>query len=97
MSADARDPIRRSPQRRAPQGTRPRHARPHPDHVRRRIHGWVGTAAKLGDAHVVFWLSAIVLFYLRKRRVVVYLNGLMPLEGGLYQWAASGSGGSSDS
>src|SRR6187399_782244 len=49
--------------------------------------GWVGTAAKLGDAHVVFWLSAIVLFYLPQAAVVVYLNRLMPLEGGLYQWA----------
>ena len=52
--------------------------------------GWVGTAAKLGDTHVVFWLAAIVLFYLPQAAVVVYLNRLMPLEGGLYQWAKLG-------
>ena len=54
--------------------------------------GWVGTAAKLGDSHIVFWLSAIVLFYLPQAAVVVYLNRLMPIEGGLYQWATVGLG-----
>jgi len=54
--------------------------------------GWVGTAAKLGDAHLVFWLSAIALYYLPQAAVVVYLNRLMPLEGGLYQWATVGLG-----
>ncbi len=52
--------------------------------------GWVGTAAKLGSAHVVFWLLAIALFYIPSAIVVVYLNRLMPLEGGLYQWAKLG-------
>jgi amino acid transporter len=54
--------------------------------------GWVGTAAKLGDSHVIFWLAAIALFYLPQAAVVVYLNRLMPLEGGLYQWARVGLG-----
>ena len=54
--------------------------------------GWVGTAAKLGDAHVVFWLLAIALYYLPQAAVVIYLNRLMPLEGGLYQWATAGLG-----
>src|SRR6187549_2778647 len=54
--------------------------------------GWVGTAAKLGDSHVVFWLAAIALFYLPQAAVVVYLNRLMPIEGGLYQWATVGLG-----
>src|SRR5882724_2635361 len=49
--------------------------------------GWVGTAAKLGTGHVVFWLAAMALFYLPQAAVVIYLNRLMPLEGGLYQWA----------
>ena len=53
---------------------------------------WVGTAAKLGHSHVVFWLLAIGLFYLPQAAVVVYLNRLMPLEGGLYQWATVGLG-----
>jgi glutamate:GABA antiporter len=48
---------------------------------------WVGTAAKLGSAHLFFWLLAILLFYIPQAAVVIYLNGLMPLEGGIYQWA----------
>jgi amino acid transporter len=39
---------------------------------------------------VVFWLLALVLFYLPSAVVVMYLNRLMPLEGGLYQWAKLG-------
>src|SRR5215510_12177466 len=52
--------------------------------------GWIGTAAKLGSSHVVFWLLAVVLFYVPSAVVVIYLNTLMPLEGGLYQWAKLG-------
>jgi glutamate:GABA antiporter len=48
---------------------------------------WVGTAAKLGPAHLFFWLLAILLFYIPQAAVVIYLNRLMPLEGGIYQWA----------
>jgi amino acid transporter len=51
---------------------------------------WVGVAAKLGPAHVVFWLVAMALFYLPSAVVVIYLNRAMPLEGGLYQWAKLG-------
>ncbi len=51
---------------------------------------WIGVAGKLGPSHVVFWLLAIVLFYLPSAAVVIYLNRLMPLEGGLYQWAKLG-------
>lgn len=51
---------------------------------------WIGVAGKLGSAHVVMWLLAIVLFYLPMTAVVIYLNQLMPLEGGLYQWAKLG-------
>ncbi len=46
-----------------------------------------GTAAKAGSAHVVFWLVAFVLFFIPLAMVVVHLNRLMPLEGGLYEWA----------
>jgi len=46
---------------------------------------WVGIAGKVGRAHVVFWLGAMLLFYLPLAAVVIYLNRLMPLEGGLYQ------------
>ena len=53
---------------------------------------WVGVAAKLGRAHVVFWLAAMLAFYVPLAAVVIYLNRLMPLEGGLYQWAKQGFG-----
>src|SRR5437667_3964138 len=48
---------------------------------------WVGTAATLGHSHSFFWLLAILLFYIPQAAVVIYLNRLMPLDGGLYQWA----------
>jgi Amino acid transporters len=48
---------------------------------------WVGTAAKLGHAHLFFWLLAIMLFYIPQAAVVIYLSRAMPLEGGIYQWA----------
>src|SRR5436190_3426121 len=48
---------------------------------------WVGTAAKLGQAHLFFWLLAILLFYIPQAAVVIYLSRIMPLEGGIYQWA----------
>jgi amino acid transporter len=48
---------------------------------------WVGTAAKLGQGHLLVWLLAIVLFYIPQAAVVIYLSRIMPLEGGIYQWA----------
>ena len=51
---------------------------------------WIGVAGKLGPSHVLFWLTALVLFYLPSTAVVIYLSRLMPLEGGLYQWAKLG-------
>src|SRR6266699_2055992 len=51
---------------------------------------WVGAAAKLGHAHLFFWLLAILLFYIPQAAVVIYLNRQMPLEGGIYQWAKLG-------
>jgi amino acid transporter len=55
--------------------------------------GWVGVAAEVGSAHVVFWVLAIVLFYIPLAAVVIYLNRMMPIEGGLYQWAKLGFNG----
>jgi glutamate:GABA antiporter len=52
--------------------------------------GWVGVAAKLGKSHVAFWLGAMLLFYVPLAAVVIHLNRLIPLEGGLYQWAKFG-------
>src|SRR4051812_15677576 len=51
---------------------------------------WIGVAAKQGPSHVVLWLLAMALFYIPSAVVVVYLNRIMPLEGGLYQWAKLG-------
>jgi len=53
---------------------------------------WVGIAAKLGRAHVAFWLGSMLLYYVPLAIVVIYLNRMMPLEGGLYQWAKAGFG-----
>jgi glutamate:GABA antiporter len=53
---------------------------------------WVGFAATLGRSQMAFWLIAIVTFYLPLAAVVIYLNRLAPLEGGLYQWAKVGFG-----
>jgi glutamate:GABA antiporter len=48
---------------------------------------WVGWAARLGAEQNVFWILAILTFYLPLAAAVIFLNRLMPLEGGLYQWA----------
>src|ERR1700757_4104080 len=51
---------------------------------------WIGVAAKQGPSHVVLWLVAMLLFYIPSAVVVIYLNRVMPVEGGLYQWAKLG-------
>ncbi|HET7112289.1 MAG TPA: APC family permease [Pyrinomonadaceae bacterium] len=48
---------------------------------------WVGWAAKIGNEQSVFWILAIVAFYVPLAMAVIFLNRLAPLEGGLYQWA----------
>jgi glutamate:GABA antiporter len=48
---------------------------------------FLGTAAKAGPAHVIYWLLAIALFFIPQAFVVANLNRQMPLEGGLYEWA----------
>jgi glutamate:GABA antiporter len=53
---------------------------------------WVGAAAKLGHSHIVFWLAAMLLFYLPQAAVVIHLSRAVPLEGGLYQWTKLGFG-----
>ena len=51
---------------------------------------WIGVAARQGPSHVVLWLLAMLFFYLPSAVVVIHLNRIMPLEGGLYQWAKLG-------
>ena len=48
---------------------------------------WVGWAAKLGHEQSMFWVLAIVTFYIPLAVAVIFLNRLMPYEGGLYQWS----------
>ena len=48
---------------------------------------WLGTAGKLGSAHLMYWIPAVLLFYIPSGIVVTHLAAEMPLEGGLYQWA----------
>lgn len=48
---------------------------------------WLGTAGLLGPAHLMYWIPAVVLFYIPSGIVVIHLSKEMPLEGGLYQWA----------
>jgi len=53
---------------------------------------WVGVASRLGKAHAVFWVGAMLLFYIPVALVVIHLNRALPLEGGLYQWAKEAFG-----
>lgn len=48
---------------------------------------WVGVAAGLGRAQTLFWIGAMLLFYLPMAASTIGLNREMPLEGGLYVWA----------
>jgi glutamate:GABA antiporter len=48
---------------------------------------YMGTAVKAGSPHVVFWLLAIALFFLPLALVVIHMSRLLPVEGGLYEWA----------
>lgn len=48
---------------------------------------WVGVAAGLGRGETLTWVAAMLLFYLPMGAVVIGLNRVMPLEGGLYVWA----------
>lgn len=48
---------------------------------------WVGWAARIGHEQNIFWILAIVTFYLPLAAAVIFLVRLMPLEGGLYQWS----------
>ena len=48
---------------------------------------WLGTAGLLGSAHLMYWIPAVLFFYIPSGIVVIHLNREMPLEGGMYQWA----------
>lgn len=48
---------------------------------------YMGTAVKAGSSHVVFWLLAILTFFTPVALVVIHLSRVLPVEGGLYEWA----------
>ena len=48
---------------------------------------YIGTAVKAGPSHVVLWLVGAVTFFVPLALVVIHLSRLLPLEGGLYEWA----------
>ena len=48
---------------------------------------YMGTAVKAGSSHVIFWLLAIVTFFVPQALVVIHTSRLLPVEGGLYEWA----------
>jgi glutamate:GABA antiporter len=48
---------------------------------------WVGVAGGLGRAQTLTWCAAMAVFYLPMAAVVIALNTVMPLEGGLYVWS----------
>ncbi len=48
---------------------------------------YIGTAVKAGSSHVVYWLCAIAFFFVPQALVVIHMSRLLPVEGGLYEWA----------
>jgi amino acid transporter len=48
---------------------------------------YMGTAVKAGTSHVVFWILAILTFFVPLALVVMHLSRVLPVEGGLYEWA----------
>ncbi len=48
---------------------------------------YIGTAVKAGPSHVALWLLGMITFFVPLALVVIHLSRLLPLEGGLYEWA----------
>jgi glutamate:GABA antiporter len=48
---------------------------------------YIGTAVKAGTSHVVFWVIAVLTFFVPLAAVVIHMSRLLPMEGGLYEWA----------
>ena len=47
---------------------------------------WIGLAGRQGGTQIVFWLAAILLFFLPSVAVVGWCSRIWPQEGGVYQW-----------
>jgi glutamate:GABA antiporter len=48
---------------------------------------YIGTAVKSGTSHVFFWILAIAFFFVPQALIVIHMSRLLPVEGGLYEWA----------
>ncbi len=48
---------------------------------------YIGTAVKAGTSHVFFWILAIAFFFVPQALIVIHMSRLLPVEGGLYEWA----------
>lgn len=48
---------------------------------------WLAYAGQLGAGHILYWIPAVLFFYIPSGIVVLHLSREMPLEGGIYQWA----------
>jgi amino acid transporter len=53
---------------------------------------WAGTAAHLGQTHVVFWIGAVLLLFVPLASVVGWCAKIWPTEGGIYQWTKAAWG-----
>lgn len=51
------------------------------------IPDYLGASVKAGSAQVFYWLLGIILFFVPLAMVVIHMSRLLPVEGGLYEWA----------
>ena len=47
---------------------------------------WIGIAARQGGTHVLYWIAAILTFFVPSAVVVTWCVRIWPEEGGVYQW-----------
>lgn len=53
---------------------------------------WVALAAAAGNASVVLWIGALLLFFIPQAFAVIELTSRIPEEGGVYPWADAAFG-----
>jgi glutamate:GABA antiporter len=51
------------------------------------IPDYLSTSVKAGSAQVFYWVLGIVFFFVPLAMVVIHMSRLLPLEGGMYEWA----------
>ncbi len=53
---------------------------------------WIGIAAHQGGTHILYWLAALLAFFLPSAGVVGFCVKIWPQEGGVYQWTRQAFG-----